>query len=83
MTPPVRCASPTCATVVGTGRSEQVAEDEMDGVGAEVTSVKETAERIANGDVPEGADHTRVLAGLIKQLAEQVERLAGGQQTQG
>jgi hypothetical protein len=41
---------------------------------AEVTKVKDTAD----GDYPAEADQTRVLAGLIHQLAEQVERLAGG-----
>jgi cytochrome c556 len=45
---------------------------------AEVTKVKETAERMANGDYPADADQTRALAGLIHQLAEQVERLASG-----
>jgi hypothetical protein len=45
---------------------------------AEVTKVKETAERMANGDYPSDADQTRVLAGMIHQLAEQVERLASG-----
>jgi hypothetical protein len=45
---------------------------------AEITKVKETAERMANGDYPAEADQTRALAGLIHQLAEQVERLAGG-----
>lgn len=44
--------------------------------GAEAKKIKETAERLANGDYPEDADHIRVLAGMIHQLAEQVERLA-------
>ena len=43
---------------------------------AEAASTKETADRLANGDYPEGADETRVLAGMVKQLAEQIERLA-------
>jgi hypothetical protein len=42
---------------------------------AEVASVKETAERLANGETPEEADQVRVLAGLVHQLAEQVEKL--------
>jgi hypothetical protein len=42
---------------------------------AEVAKVRDTAEKLANGDYPEQADHIRVLAGLIGQLAEQVERL--------
>ena len=50
--------------------------DEAEGVRAEARKTKETAERLANGDYPEGADHIRVLAGMISQLAEQVERLA-------
>jgi hypothetical protein len=43
---------------------------------AEIRKVRETAERLANGDYPTDADHVRVLAGMIHQLAEQVERLA-------
>lgn len=43
---------------------------------AEAKKTKETAERLANGDYPDGADHIRVLAGMISQLAEQIERLA-------
>ena len=42
----------------------------------EARKTKETAERLANGEYPEDADHIRVLAGMIHQLAEQVERLA-------
>ena len=47
-----------------------------DGSLAEVIKVKETAERLANGDSQEGGDQIRVVAGLVHQLAEQVERLA-------
>ena len=43
---------------------------------AEVAKVRDTAEKLANGDYPEQADHIRVLAGLIGQLAEQVERMS-------
>lgn len=43
---------------------------------AEVAKVRATAEKLANGDYPEQADHIRVLAGLIGQLAEQVERMS-------
>ena len=50
--------------------------DQSEGIRAEARKTKETAERLANGDSPEGADHIRVLAGLIHQVAEQVERLA-------
>lgn len=55
----------------------QTADRRNDRAGAltEVAKVRETAERLANGDFPEQADHIRVLAGLIGQLAEQVERL--------
>jgi hypothetical protein len=43
----------------------------------EIRKTKDTASRLANGEYPEDADHIRVLAGMIQQLAEQVERLAG------
>ena len=44
----------------------------------EARKTKETAERMANGDGPPGeADDIRVLAGMVHQVAEQVERLAG------
>jgi hypothetical protein len=48
-----------------------------DGAIAEIAKVKETAERMANGDTPGEADQIRVLAGLVHQLAESVERLYG------
>lgn len=41
----------------------------------EARKTKETADRLANGDYPEDADHIRVVAGMVRQLAEQVERL--------
>jgi len=47
-----------------------------DAVVAEIGKTRETADRLANGDYPEGADHIRVLAGMVKQLADQMERLA-------
>lgn len=44
---------------------------------AEVRKTKETADRMANGESPKpGADEVRVLAGMVHQVAEQVERLA-------
>ena len=44
---------------------------------AESRKAKETADRIANGESPKsGAEDVRVLAGLVHQIAEQVERLA-------
>ena len=52
-------------------------EDGANLIVAEVRKTKETADRIANGDSPKsGADDVRVLAGLVHQIAEQVERLA-------
>jgi hypothetical protein len=49
-----------------------------DAVAAEARKTKETAERMANGEGPPGeADDIRVLAGMVHQVAEQVERLAG------
>jgi hypothetical protein len=57
-----------------------MAEEVMDGVDAivaEARKTKETAERMANGEGPPGeADDIRVLAGMVHQVAEQVERLA-------
>jgi hypothetical protein len=44
------------------------------GSSAELTKVRETAERLANGESVEGGDPIRVLAGLVQQLATQVER---------
>jgi hypothetical protein len=52
--------------------------DGADAILAEARKTKETAERMANGESPPGeADDIRVLAGMIHQVAEQVERLAG------
>jgi hypothetical protein len=57
-----------------------MAERQLDGADAilvEARKTKETAERMANGDGPPGeADDIRVLAGMVHQVAEQVERLA-------
>ena len=51
--------------------------DGVDAIVAEARKTKETAGRMANGEGPPGeADDVRVLAGMIHQLAEQVERLA-------
>ena len=41
---------------------------------AEIAHVRDTAERIARGE-DAGADQVRVIAGLIHQLAEQLEKL--------
>jgi hypothetical protein len=40
-------------------------------IAAEAGKTKETADRLANGDYTEDADHIRVLAGMVRQLAEQ------------
>ena len=57
-----------------------MAEEVMGGVNAivlEARKTKETAERMANGEGPPGeADEIRVLAGMVHQVDEQVERLA-------
>jgi hypothetical protein len=48
-----------------------------DAILVEARKTKETAERMANGEGPPGeADDVRVLAGMVHQVAEQVERLA-------
>jgi hypothetical protein len=52
--------------------------DSKDAPLAEVTKVKETAERLANGEAADGVDQVRILAGLVFQLAEQIERLEQG-----
>lgn len=50
---------------------------EIQGIIEESRKTKQTAARLANGEYPKDADHIRVLAGMIQQLAEQIERLAG------
>jgi len=52
-------------------------------VATEAAKTKESADRLANGDDPEDADHVRVLAGMVKQLADQMERLASAADAQG
>lgn len=53
------------------------ANDGLEVILAELRKTKETADRIANGESPKpGADDVRVIAGLVHQVAEQVERLA-------
>jgi len=49
--------------------------NEVEAALVEVAKVKETAERVANGDSSADADQIRVVAGLVHQLAEQTERL--------
>ena len=50
--------------------------NEISAILAEAEATTGTADKLANGDFPQDADHVRVLAGLIKQTSEQVERLA-------
>ena len=57
--------------------SDELMTDGVEGIIAEARKTKETAERMASGDGPPGeADDIRVLAGMVHQVAEQVERLA-------
>jgi hypothetical protein len=54
---------------------------DVDAALAEIAKVKETAEHMARDDSPPGADGFRVIAGLVHQLAEQLERIvAAGHQ---
>jgi hypothetical protein len=52
-----------------------VTDADLEAVLLEIRKVKETAERMANGDYPDEADHVRSIAGLVHHLAEQTERL--------
>jgi hypothetical protein len=65
--------------------TDELMTDGVEAIIAEARKTKETAERMANGDGPPGeADNTRVLAGMVHQVPEQVERLAsvvGGGET--
>jgi hypothetical protein len=45
-----------------------------DGSSSRVAKIRETAERVANGESIGNEDPVRVLAGLVRQLAEEVER---------
>ena len=57
--------------------SDELMTDGVEAIVAEARKTKETAERMANGEGPPGeADDIRVLAGMVHQVAEQVERLA-------
>jgi hypothetical protein len=56
------------------GITEQDGND-LEAAFLEVTKVKETAQRVANGDSSSDADQVRVVAGLVHQLAEQTERI--------
>jgi hypothetical protein len=57
--------------------SDVPAKNDVSAILVEARKTKETAERMANGEGPPGeADDIRVLAGMVHQVAEQVERLA-------
>ncbi len=58
------------------GPTEQQGGSDVTAALLEVAKVKETAERVANGDSSAEVDQIRVVAGLVHQLAEQTERLA-------
>jgi hypothetical protein len=66
---------------MATDRKDTTMDERHEGADAiflEARKTKETAERMANGEGPPGeADDIRVLAGMVHQVAEQVERLAG------
>ena len=47
-----------------------------EGSSASLASVRETAKRLADGESDGKADPIRVLAGLVQQLATEVERYA-------
>lgn len=51
-------------------------ESTAEAVRLEAAKTKETADRMANGESTQDKDDVRVLAGMVKQVAEQVERLA-------
>jgi hypothetical protein len=63
----------TMSTMQGVGSGNL--DGNLDAIRLEIRKVKETAERMANGDYPEEADHLRSVAGLVHHLAEQTERL--------
>jgi hypothetical protein len=48
---------------------------EIDAALVQIGKVKDTAEHLAKDDAPPGADQFRVIAGLVHQLAEHVERI--------
>jgi hypothetical protein len=56
------------------GITEVQGRNDIDAALREIAKVKETAEHVASGDGSD-TDQTRVVAGLVHQLAEQVERL--------
>jgi hypothetical protein len=57
-------------------RGPAAAGDELQAIVAEARKTRETADRMANGEHPGEADEVRVLAGMVRQVADQIERLA-------
>ena len=53
---------------------------DLDAARAQIAKVKDTAEHMAKDDAPPGADGFRVIAGLVHQLAEQMERVVASVQ---
>ena len=55
-----------------------------DGASGRVAKIRETAERVANGEsIGHGEDPVRVLAGLVQQLAAEVARGGGNSPDHG
>lgn len=48
---------------------------DVDAALVEIARIKETAEHLAKGDTQQDTDQFRVIAGLVHELAEQVERV--------
>jgi hypothetical protein len=57
--------------------------DELQAIVAETRKTRDTADRMANGEHPDEADEVRVLAGMVRQVADQIERLAARLAAQG
>lgn len=50
--------------------------DELQAIAAEARRTRDTADRMANGEHPSEADEVRALAGMVRQVADQIERLS-------
>jgi hypothetical protein len=59
----------------GEAVTTDVTHSEIGAIAVEVRTDRDTADHMAGGQQPDEADGVRVLAGKIRQLAEQVERL--------
>ena len=57
------------------GITTTAGDGEVDAALAEIAKVKATAEHLATGDASPDGDPMRELAGLVHELAEQVERV--------